>query len=253
MFLLLDNEAWRNPSIFHVISGESGCPSLSAITGLDSSCWRWHRRADTCSCGLSSEDVMCPSTCQCRWGIDKESAINDYTIREEALKGNTFQFGSRKPSELVTNWKHLWSNGKPLNWGWDDSDSVSNSFYVAALLLSVARSFRRAAAYLIYVQSRTFQVLIEMQAEWQWEFMAVRLETVLSEQDWYLWKKNKIKRLSRSNCQHAPLSFLCSFFPMSQHLDTFGMERGEEALFHPSHPTVPQGALGWFVILCLTW
>lgn len=34
---------------------------------------------------------------------------------------------------------------------------------------------------------------------------------------------------------------------MSQHLDTFGMERrrgGEEALFHPSHPTVPQGALG---------
>lgn len=47
--------------------------------------------------------------------IDTESAINDYTIREKALKSNTFQFRNHKPSELVTNCKCLCSNGSPLN------------------------------------------------------------------------------------------------------------------------------------------
>lgn len=57
------------------------------------------------------------------------------------------------------------------------------------------------------------------------EFMAARVETILSRWDWYLWTK----RLSRSICQHLSLSFLWSSLPASQHLDTFGMEgrRGE--------------------------
>lgn len=176
--------------------------------------------------------------CAHQRSVDRESAINDYAIREEALKSNTFQFRNHKPSEMVTNCKCLWSNWSPLNWGQDDSNSVSNSFYVAAL---VAHSFWQAAAYLIwYAQSETFQVLIKMRAEWPYsgvvlEFMTVRVETVLSQRDWYLWTK----RLSRSICQHVSLSFLCSFLPVSQHLDTFGMERrrgGEETLFHPPPP-----------------
>lgn len=47
--------------------------------------------------------------------------------------------------------------------------------------------------------------------------------------------------------KNVSLSFLWSSLPTSQHLDTFGMERGDEALFHPSHSTVPQGGgLGRF-------
>lgn len=53
--------------------------------------------------------------CAHQRSVDRESAINDYTIREEALKSNTFQFRNHKLSELVTNYKWLWSNGGPLN------------------------------------------------------------------------------------------------------------------------------------------
>ena len=37
--------------------------------------------------------------------VDRISAINDYTIREEALKSNTFQFRSHKASGLIINSK----------------------------------------------------------------------------------------------------------------------------------------------------
>lgn len=73
--------------------------------------------------------------CAYQRGVDKESGINDYTIRGRALKSNIFQFRNHKPSELVTNYNCLWSNGGLLGWGQGDSKSVSNSFYMAALLL----------------------------------------------------------------------------------------------------------------------
>lgn len=47
--------------------------------------------------------------------VDMESVINDFTIREEVLESDIFQFEGHKPSELVTNSKCLWSNGSPLN------------------------------------------------------------------------------------------------------------------------------------------
>ncbi len=53
--------------------------------------------------------------CAHQSSVDRESAINDYTIREKTLKSNTFQFRAHKPSELVTNCKCLWSNGSFLN------------------------------------------------------------------------------------------------------------------------------------------
>lgn len=144
---------------------------------------------------------------------------------------------------------------------WTEVRMTQNQFPAAlcgCLTTLIAYSSRQAAAYLIwYMQTETFQVLIKRRPKWPtvelfWSSRQWGVQTMWSQWDWYLWTK----RLSRSICQHLSLSFLWSSLSVSQHLDTFGMKgrRGEtRALFHPSHPTDPQGARGWFVILCLTW
>lgn len=174
--------------------------------------------------------------CSHQRSVDTESAINGYTIREKALKSNTFQFRNHKPSELVTDCKRLWINGSPLDWGQDDSKSVLNSFYMPAW---VTHSIWQAPAYRIwYMRRESFQLLIKRRAKWLtaelfWSSWQWGWRRRYPSETWYLWTK----WLSRSICRHLSPSLSLLLSP--QHLDTFGMEEGRQGL---SHPTVPQGA-----------
>lgn len=175
--------------------------------------------------------------CAHQHSVDRESAINDYTIREKALKSNIFQFRNHKLSELVTNCNCLRRNGSPLDWGQEDSKSVSNRFQMAS---SVTHTFWQAAAYLTWYTLRgTSQVLIKRRAKWPavelfWNSSQWGCRQCCPRETWYLWTK----WLSRSICRHFHL-FLWVSLPMSQHLDTFGMERGDKVF---PIPLFPQGA-----------
>lgn len=179
--------------------------------------------------------------CAHQHSVDRESAINDYTIREKALKSNIFQFRNHKLSELVTNCNCLRRNGSPLDWGQEDSKSVSNRFQMAS---SVTHTFWQAAAYLTWYTLRgTSQVLIKRRAKWpavelfwnssQWRGQCTG--TMLS--PWDLISLDKMT-LSLHLSTFSSL-FLWVSLPMSQHLDTFGMERGDKVF---PIPLFPQGA-----------
>lgn len=170
--------------------------------------------------------------CAHQHSVDRESAINDYTIREKALKSNIFQFRNHKLSELVTNCNCLRRNGSPLDWGQEDSKSVSNRFQMAS---SVTHTFWQAAAYLTWYTLRgTSQVLIKRRAKWPavelfWNSSQWGCRQCCPRETWYLWTK----WLSRSICRHFHLSFCGFLSPCPSIWIPLGW-RGETRSF-PSH------------------